>query len=60
MINGLEMKPECPDVGALLFGTSCRFSYSVRANLNTQIGVAEDAPDVRLTLPVPIGVGLFR
>ena len=60
VINGLETESESLDVGALLFGTSYRLSDSVRVNLNTQIGVTEDAPDVRLTLRVPISLDLFR
>ena len=60
VINGLETESESLDVGALLFGTSYRISDSVRVNLNTQIGVTEDAPDVRLTLRVPISFDLFR
>ena len=60
VINGLETESESLDVGALLFGTSYRISDSVSVNLNTQIGVTEDAPDVRLTLRVPISFDLFR
>ena len=48
-------------MGALLFGMSYRNSDSVRVTtLNTQIGVTEGAPDVRLTLRVPVSFDLFR
>ena len=65
VIAGFKTEPESLDVGALLFGTLLFWTYyrigdPVRANLNTQIGVPETAPDARLTLGVAIGVGLFR
>lgn len=53
-IDGEEFESNSLDVGSLLFGASYRVTDSIRANLNTRVGVTEDAPDVRLTLRVPI------
>ena len=53
-IDGVDFDSNSLDVGSLLFGASYRLSDRIRANLNTRIGVTEDAPDVRVTLRLPI------
>ncbi|MGF1610354.1 MAG: transporter [Kiloniellales bacterium] len=58
-INGREFESESLDVGSLLFGMSYRVSPDFRLNLNTKVGVTEDAPDVSITLRAPISFELF-
>lgn len=41
------------DVGALLLGFGLRVNERIAANLNLELGITDDAPDVALTLRVP-------
>lgn len=41
------------DVGALLLGFGLRINEQIAANLNLELGITADAPDVALTLRVP-------
>lgn len=44
-------------IGSALFGLSYRFSDQVRVNLDFELGVTEDAPDMRATLRLPVNFG---
>lgn len=44
-------------VGVLLFGISHQFFDDVPVNLNFELGITSDAPDVRAVFRVPINVG---
>lgn len=44
-------------VGSLLYGMTYRVSDTVRVNLDLDLGITSDAPDVRATFRVPISVG---
>jgi hypothetical protein len=46
-------------VGSLLYGMSYRVTDAIRVNFDLELGVTEDAPDVRGTLRVPVDVTSF-
>lgn len=52
--DGVSVGDTETHVGTLLFGYSLRLSPKTTANLSLGIGVTEAAPDVQLTLRVPI------
>jgi len=52
--DGISVGDTETHVGTLLFGYSLRLSPKTTANLSLGIGVTEAAPDVQLTLRVPI------
>lgn len=53
MINGVKLSNSSLDVGAMLLGFSHRISPHLSANLNLELGVTADAPDVGVTLRFP-------
>ncbi len=58
-INDVNFSSSSLDVGAVLLGSSYQLSDRVGISLNLEIGATEDAPDVRLTLRVPVLFDLF-
>ena len=44
-------------IGALLLGGSYRVSDDVRVNLDFELGITSDAPDVRAVIRVPVNIG---
>ncbi|NIA67450.1 transporter [Pelagibius litoralis] len=53
-IDGVTFESESFEVGRLSLGFSYALSNNINVNLNTQIGVTDDAPDVVLTLRTPL------
>lgn len=53
-INNAEFKSESLQVGALLLGFGYRLDPEMSVNVNLELGITADAPDVSLTLRVPI------
>ncbi|MEO3430372.1 transporter [Pelagibius sp. CAU 1746] len=53
-IDGTTIKSDSFDVGRLSLGFSYALTDDININLNTQVGITEDAPDVVLTLRTPI------
>ncbi|RQW88069.1 MAG: transporter [Geobacter sp.] len=43
-------------LGSLVFGTSYRLSNRVNINFSLEAGITQDAPDIQLTLRVPISI----
>lgn len=58
-INGLDFSSSRLDVGALLLGYNFNVKKDMQANLNLELGVTDDAPDVTLTLRLPYSLHLF-
>ncbi len=58
-INGVDLDSSGLDVGALLLGSGFQVSKRVGVNLNLELGVTADAPDVVMTLRVPVSFDLF-
>lgn len=58
-VNGVDLSASSLSVGALLLGYSFQINDYSSANLNLEIGVTEDAPDVLMTLRVPFVLDLF-
>ncbi len=52
-INGAIVSTNDLDVGSLLLGWGFAFTPDVNVNLNLQLGITQDAPDVLVTLRVP-------
>jgi hypothetical protein len=52
-------KTDALQIGSLLYGMSYRVSDAIRVNFDLELGVTEDAPDVRGTLRVPVDVTSF-
>lgn len=52
--NYTELKSESLQVGALLLGFGYRLNPEMSVNANLELGMTADAPDVSLTLRVPI------
>jgi len=46
-------------LGSLLFGMGYRLSQSTSVNLDLQLGVTDDTPDMQATIRVPIAFDLF-
>lgn len=57
--NGKKIDGSDFDVGQLIFGLNYAFAKYTSANLAVAIGTTRDAPDVQMTLRVPIGFDLF-
>jgi len=55
--SAVESRSDTLNVGALLVGTSYRFSPVVSLNFTTEIGATRDAPDVMVGLRVPVRLG---
>lgn len=53
-INGIELKSSSLQVGALLLGFGYRLDLATSINVNLELGVTADAPDVAMTLRVPM------
>jgi len=58
-INGTNFSSSSLDVGALLLGFNFNAKKNMQANLNLELGVTRDAPDVILTLRLPYSLHLF-
>lgn len=43
-------------LGSLVFGTSYRLSNRININFSLEAGITQDAPDIQLTLRVPISI----
>jgi outer membrane murein-binding lipoprotein Lpp len=57
--NGLAIDGSDFDVGQFIFGLNYAFAKKTSANLAVAIGATRDAPDVQMTLRVPVGFDLF-
>ncbi|MBK5911066.1 hypothetical protein CCR85_06120 [Rhodothalassium salexigens] len=53
VFEGVRQKSTGLQVGSLLFGISMGLTDRLRLNLNTQVGVTDDAPDMRVGLTLP-------
>jgi hypothetical protein len=58
-VNGVEFSSSSLSVGALLLGYSFQVNEYSSVNLNLELGVTEDAPDVLMTLRAPFALKLF-
>jgi hypothetical protein len=58
-VNGVELSSSSLSVGSLLLGYSYQINDYTSANLNFELGVTDDAPDVLMTLRVPFVLDLF-
>lgn len=58
-INGTNFSSSRLDVGALLLGYNFNVKKDMQANLNLELGVTDDAPDVTLTLRLPYSLHMF-
>jgi len=58
-INGTNFSSSRLDVGALLLGYNFTVKKDMQANLNLELGVTADAPDVTMTLRLPYSLHLF-
>jgi hypothetical protein len=58
-LNGVDVDSKDLQVGSFLVGFSHRLNDRVGLNLNLAIGATEDAPDVRVTLRVPVSFEVF-
>ncbi|GEQ98458.1 hypothetical protein JCM17844_20950 [Iodidimonas gelatinilytica] len=52
-IADTRQKTSSLEVGSFLFGLSMGLTDHIGLNLNTQLGVTDDAPDVRISLRIP-------
>jgi len=52
-INGVELSSSTLDVGSLLLGYGFQLTDATSLNINLELGVTADAPDVVFTLRVP-------
>jgi hypothetical protein len=52
-INGANISTNDLDVGSLLLGWGFAFTPDINVNLNLELGITQDAPDVLVTLRVP-------
>lgn len=57
-VNGVNTSSSSLDVGALLVGFGFQLNTQLAMNLNLELGVTADAPDVLLTVRVPMGIEL--
>ena len=53
VINGVTLSSSSLDVGSLLLGFSHRLTDRLNANVNLELGVTADAPDVVISLRLP-------
>jgi hypothetical protein len=58
-VNGVEFSSSSLSVGSLLLGYSFQVNDYSSVNLNLELGVTEDAPDVLMTLRAPFVLDLF-
>ena len=57
--DGVNIDGSDFDVGQFTFGLNYIFAKKTSANLAVAIGATRDAPDVQMTLRVPVGLDLF-
>jgi hypothetical protein len=57
--NGVSIDGSDFDVGQLIFGLNYAYAKKTSANLAVAIGATRDAPDVQMTLRVPVGFDLY-
>lgn len=58
-VNGADLSSSSLSIGSLLFGYSFQVNDYTSTNLNLELGVTDDAPDVLMTLRVPFVLDLF-
>lgn len=58
-VNGVDLTAPSLSVGSLLLGYSFQVNNYASTNLNLELGITDDAPDVLMTLRVPFVVDLF-
>ena len=58
-INGVNLSTNSLDVGSVLLGYSFQFDENLAANLNLELGVTADAPDVLMTFRMPFLIDVF-
>lgn len=58
-VNGVDTSSSTLSVGALLLGFSFQVNDYTSTNINLELGVTDDAPDVLMTLRVPFVLELF-
>ncbi len=58
-VNGVDFSSSSLSVGSLLLGYSFQVNSYSSVNLNLELGVTDDAPDVLMTLRVPFVLDLF-
>lgn len=58
-VNGVDLSSSSLSIGSLLFGYSFQVNEYTSTNLNLELGVTDDAPDVLMTLRVPFVLDLF-
>lgn len=57
--NGVAIEGSDFDVGQFIFGLNYAFAKKASSNLSVAIGATRDAPDVQMTLRVPVGFDLY-
>lgn len=58
-VNGVDLSSSSLSVGSLLLGYSYQINNYSSVNLNLEVGVTDDAPDVLMTLRAPFTLKLF-
>lgn len=59
VIDGSDAESDDLQVGSLLFGISSKITDSVGVNVNLAAGLTDEAPDVRVSVRVPVSLDLF-
>src|SRR3546814_478186 len=59
-VNGVDLTAPSLSVGSLLLGYSFQVNDYASTNINLELGVTDDAPDVLMTLRVPFVLDLFQ
>ncbi len=59
-VNGTKISSNDLSVGSLLLGWGFSFTPKVSANLNLELGITQDAPDVLVTLRIPFKAYQFE
>lgn len=58
-VNGIDLTASTLSVGSLLLGYSFQVNNYTSTNINLELGITDDAPDVLMTLRVPFVLDLF-
>jgi hypothetical protein len=58
-VNGIDLSASSLSVGSLLLGYGFQINNYSSVNLNLEVGVTDDAPDVLMTLRAPFTLNLF-
>lgn len=58
-VNGVDLTASSLSAGSLLLGYSFQINDYSSANVNLELGVTDDAPDVLMTLRVPFVLDLL-